>query len=284
MTPCEENLLELLAGLNIRAVEGVAFLDREAPVRHLASATMRGLAGHALRRHSPEMIDRWFKPGAGGDTPPAYVVQPLNRRATSTNHFPFRILTWDPPGELLPSFCRGIGASVGAPFGEGGARLVHVEWDDVQRLEFTGELRSEPTQRILLHTPFRYKIGERWADERTLTLETLVRATATRLNLLGRAYGNDVYLHARPFIDAAAGTRETSRRLRMVHPRRRSSTQLRDIELSGIVGEIVCGELPTPIMNLLFTAGVFHIGKHTAEGCGHLLLAQSVDGVESIAD
>ena len=273
MTPCEVNLLEVLAGLNIQALEGVAFLDREAPVRHLASATLRGLAGHALRRHVPEMVDRWFKPGAGNDKPSAYVFQPLNKRAQSTTHFPFRMITWDPPGELLPAFYSALSKTEGVPFGETGARVVHFEWHVVQRLEFTGEIQAQSIQRILLHTPFRYKIRDRWVDERLLDLETLVRTTTSRLNLLSKAYGRDVYLHARPFIDLCVEAKEESRSLRMVQPRRRSSTQMQNIELSGLVGELRFAGLAEPLMNLLFTAGVFHIGKHTVEGCGHVLLA-----------
>lgn len=274
MTPCEENLLEVLGGLNIRAVEGVALLDREAPVRHMASATLRGLAGHALKRHAPQMIDRWFKPGASGDTPPAYVFQPLNRKEETTRHFLFRIVTWDPPGELLPALCRALDGTQGAPFGETDARMLGVEWSDMQWLEFSGELQAAPVQRILLHTPLRYRIKDRWADEVSLSMETLVRATATRLNRLGRAYGNGTYLHARPFLEASLGIRETARNLRLVHPHRRSSTQMRNIDLSGLVGTIDCEELPAAVMNLLFCAGVFHVGKHTAEGCGHVLLQE----------
>lgn len=273
MTPCEDNVLEVLAGLNIQALEGVLFLDREAPVRHLASATLRGLAGHALKRYAPEMVDRWFKPGTGNDRPSAYVFQPLNKRAQSITHFPFRIITWDPPGELLPAFHASLSRAVGEPFGERGAIVVHFEWYDFQRLEFSGEIQAQPTQRILLHTPFRYKIKDRWVDETSLDLETLVRTTASRLNNLSRTYGRGVYLHARPFIDLCADAREASRSLRMVQPRRRSSTQLQDIELAGIVGELRYAGIATPLMNLLFTAGVFHIGKHTVEGCGHVLLA-----------
>ena len=273
MTPCEVNLMEVLAGFNIQALEGVAFLDREAPVRHLASATLRGLAGHALRRHAPEMVDRWFKPGAGNDKPSAYVFQPLNIRAQSTTHFPFRIITWDPPMELLPALHASLSRAVGEPFGERGASVVHFEWNDLQRLEFSGEVRAQPNQRILLHTPFRYKIKDRWVDEISLDLETLVRTTASRLNSLSRAYGRDVYLHARPFIDLCVEAKEESRSLRMVQPRRRSSTQMQNIELSGLVGKLRYAGLEEPLMNLLFTAGVFHIGKHTVEGCGHVLLA-----------
>lgn len=275
MTPCEENLIALLGGLNIRAVEGVVLLDREAPVRHMASATLRGLAGHALRRHAPEMVARWFKPGACGDKPPAYVFQPLNRRVENTRHFLFRIVTWDPPGELISALCRALDVMRSAPFGETGTHVVGLEWSDGQRLEFSGELQAAPAQRVLLHTPLRCRIKDQWADEHSLSLETLVRTTATRLNGLSRSYGNGTYLQARPFLEAVPGVGEMARNLRLVHPHRRSSTQMQNIDLTGLVGTIDYGEMPSSLMNLLFCAGVFHIGKHTAEGCGHVLLVQS---------
>ncbi len=276
MTPCEIALNELLGGLAIRAREGVAFLDRRAPVRHLATASLRGLAGHALRRYAPEMVSRWFKPGLGGDTPPAYLFQPLHRHAEVASCFPFRIITWDPPAELIGAFHEALGAVRDEPFGETGARLVHVEWEPLQTLVFTGDIPARSSQRVLLHTPFRCRAGRSsWVTEDSLDMRVLVRAVLSRLNILSKHYGQGARLEPSPFLDLAAQVRELSRHVRLVQPHRRSSTQKINIDLSGLVGTLIYESLPAPLCNLLYTAGVFHAGKHTVEGCGHILLADA---------
>jgi len=248
--------------------------DREAPVRHLASATLRGLAGHALHQHYPELIDRWFKPGHNGNQPPAYLFQALNQQATLKSYVPFRIITWDPDGELIDAFYHALNQWQGNPYGESGACLLHIEWEPIQDLQFQGIINSPPVQQIIFNTPARIRQAGRWIDEKEMNLEYLVRAIIQRLNRLSDAYGTATRLHLQDYMEDIRQAEEFERQLRYVQPKRRSSTQKRNIYLCGLVGTLVYQQISSKLTNLLYTSGVFHVGKHTAEGCGHILLAK----------
>ncbi|NCD33295.1 MAG: CRISPR system precrRNA processing endoribonuclease RAMP protein Cas6 [Spartobacteria bacterium] len=272
MNPALNNLYDLLESIHIRALEGVLFLDEEVPLRQMASATLRGIAGHALRARHPEMVDRWFKPGAGNDMPSACIFQNLQRDTASTSQFPFRILTWDPDGDLLEALYTSMESISGVPFGETNATIAHIEWDAPLTIQFADSLPDNPRQRVILHTPFRYQYRNQWITEQHLNLNIIARATVTRLNKISQFYGSNMYLHARPFLDDADQAVITQRDL-ITRTWRRSSTQHRNIDISGITGSINVDNMSPLLTNLLFTCAAFHIGKHTVEGCGHILMS-----------
>ncbi len=267
------DVLGSVKGLSIHLLSGVIRFDRDTPVRHLSTATLRGLAGHALRWFDPELVDRLFKPGVGGQTPPAYGFQPLHRETGMAGGFPFRLVTWDSGNELMPALRSALDEwAVGKPFGESGANVASFDWQDEQKLVFEGVTGASPVQRLVLATPLRLAVDETWLTERTLTLGHVVQAGVRRLNLLSRCYGNGIQLDGRQFMASAACVRETDRSLRLVAPGRWSSTQGQGIELAGLVGHMVFEGMTNPLVSLISIMEVMGIGKHTAEGCGMMTL------------
>ena len=261
-----------IKGLRIHLLSGVMRFDRETPVRHLASATLRGLTGHALKRHCPELVDRLFKPGVGGQTPPAYCFQPLHRETGMSGGFPFRVITYDPGRELLPAIRMVLDHAGGIAFGGSGSTVAGVEWHDEVQLGFEGVADPGKFQKLTLATPLRLSVGDDMLTEETLTLGHVVQATVRRLNLLSRVYGNGVELDGRYFLVGASFVREVERVLRSVSPKRWSSTQEQSIELGGVVGHLILRGMGPPLASLLSVAEVLGVGKHTAEGCGLVLL------------
>ena len=271
-------LLSLLDGLNVQVVGGTLLLDRPGFVRHLATAALRGIAGHELASLDMALLNQWFKPGSGGNTPAACLFQPRFSRAAMAGGFAFRIVTWDPPGLLLPALCTGLTRAAGRPFGETGARVAAVHLETPDTIRFTG-LEAIPGRAAVLHclTPVCVRADGQWLGEEAITFGDLVAAAVARLNRLSAAFGNRQELDPRPFLAAAACVRETGRDLEWVRPCRRSSTQGTNLALSGVVGSLGLDRL-TPLLASLFCAvEVFHVGRHTTEGCGLALLQFDAD-------
>jgi hypothetical protein len=259
----------LTDGLNLLAVEGVMHLDRPAPIRRMATTTLRGLAGNALLKSAPTMFRAYFKPDSGGNTPPAYAFQPLHSTQATALSFPFRLVTWDPHGLLQGAMMRTLDATIGWAIGTSGARVASLDWSEPTRLRFVGLGMDQC--RIVLHTPLALKIGSRFINEHELGLEHLIHGAVNRINLLSTLYGNRIQLDEKPFIEAAAGALVTGRRLRLVDPVRYSSTQDNPIYLGGLVGWLDVEGIAPSVGDLLCAASAINIGRHHAEGCGHLI-------------
>jgi hypothetical protein len=255
-------------GLRARLVDGVLFFDRLVPVRNMATATVRGLAGHLLREHCPGVADRWFKPGQNGDCPPAYVFQPVLHQATETAQFPFRVIAWDPPNELIPALQASFEHVAGWPFGGGDVLVSGVEWTEVCRLKFEGIYSPPDVQRLVFRTPLRLRRGNDWVTETSLSIGDITGGLVNRVNRLSREYGNGLQLDLMCFMQHAAFAVEVKRSLSFVRTGRRSSTQGQDVDLSGLVGRIVMRGLTPSLSSLLSVGALVHLGKHTAEGCG----------------
>jgi len=267
-----DELNTIVRQLCVRTISGTVIMDGMAPIRHLATATLRGLAGHLLTETDPDLTRRFFKPGQGNHSPAAYLFQPLFDRAGTGRGFPFRLVCWDREGEFLPALANALRAASGRPFGESGARVAGIEIGPEEELRFSGEENPPEELRIVIHTPIKLKAGGRWVGSEELTLGHLVLAAVRRLNALSEHYGSGEQLQEGFFLARASLARETGRNLRLVTPRRRSSSQGTYISLSGIVGWLKYRGITPVISNLLNTASVFHIGRHTVEGCGHVLL------------
>ena len=263
----------LIAGISVNAIAGCLHFDRPTLVRRLATATLRGRAGHGLRDLAPHMVSQWFKPGQGHHIPPACLFQSLHGHAGVDGQFPFRIVTWDPPGELLPASVAALRHSEGKPFGESGTLIERVEFGEAMRLECSGAPRAVAACEIHLVTPLQVSAGSAWADASCFTLGHLVKAMVNRLNALSLYYGNGQQMDAMPFLADAAMVREVARQLDWVSPRRYSSPQDTSIAMSGVVGVLSVQGLSSLLADLLGAAAIFHLGRHTAEGCGYVLLA-----------
>ena len=278
-----------MSGLKIRSVACVLHFDRPVPVRPLASATIRGLTGHLLTSTHPALVGRWFKRGHQGPLsaapqedgkerpvgfkpshlPPAYLFEPLLHEFAISKSFPFNIRTWDPEGELLPAFLDALKRAGDSPFGETGARVERVSFSQAEVWRF--EEAHQPRQSAVIEflTPIRLKASGRWLGKYDVTLGHLAEAAIRRLDFLSFHYGNTSTLDSSVFISAASKVRETMRSLRWISPRRRSSSQGIDIELSGLVGRIQFVVIPGILVDLLNAVAPLHIGHKTAEGCGH---------------
>jgi hypothetical protein len=216
------------------------------------------------------VCDQWFKP-ADPNQPAACVFQNLEQSFFEGDAFRFRIVTFDPELELLPALQRAMDHGIDYPFGGQEARLAGVDWDETVRLAFIGEADGTGAQRLVLATPLNIRSVRRTVSDEELNLTHLVQACASRLNTLSAAYGNGESLDARPYLAEAAFAREIDASLRYVAPRRWSTTQGKSISLSGVVGWINLDNIHHAITDLLFTANVMHIGRHTGEGCGRVI-------------
>jgi len=266
-------LAELMDGLHLRMADGIVTFDRPAAVRHLATAALRGAAGYCLAARRPDLLQRCFKPGQGGSRPPAGLFQPLHDRATTADGFAFRIVTWDPEGDFLPGLAEALCADApGRPFGDNGARIAAVEIGPIQGLVYDHDGAAGTAWCLRLRTPLCLERLGKPVDADALTLGLIVQATAWRLNLLSEHYGNRSQLDAPAWMAEASLARERRRDLQFVEPKRWSSSQKRGVSLAGVVGEVVVTGLTAEVVALLSTGGVVHVGKHTGEGCGHVLI------------
>lgn len=264
-----KNLTLLRAGLCLRSVEGVVYLDRPAPIRRMATATLRGLAGYALMDSAPTVFRTYFKPPSAGQTTPAYAFQPLHSEQTTSTSFPFRLMTWDPHGLLQGALMHALDEYTGWEFGQSGACVAGIDWREPVRLQFSG-LGMERF-RVVLHTPLALVYRSNFVNEQELELTHLIHAAVKRINRLSAAYGNGIKLDEAHFAEAASCAIETGRRLRLVAPVRYSSTQDKTIYLSGLVGWLDLDDVLPSVGDLLCAASAINLGRHTAEGCGHIL-------------
>jgi hypothetical protein len=268
---------ELTTALRIHAVDGIAYLDRPAWIRRLVSSTLRGFAGHRLREHAPAICDRLFKPVGEINVPSACLFQNLEQEAYEGEIVRFRIVTWDPGLELIPALQHAMEAGRGQPFGGQGARLHYVEWDETVRLGFEGYAGDTDTIRLIMATPVHLRIAKKTISEHKMNLGYVVQGCVQRLNALSTTYGNGVCLAVEPYLAEAALANEIQRRLRYVTPRRHSSTQDTGINLGGVLGTLDIADAHHAITDLLYTANMLHIGRHTAEGCGRVITIPAND-------
>ncbi len=262
------SLSEVLAGLNIQAVDGITYLDQPALIRYMATATLRGLAGHALCEYSSDMVKCWFKPGQGNNKPPAYVFQPLHSRSMTAEAFPFRIIAFDPPGELLPAFITSLQAAHNRPFGKSGAHVKKIEFHLPGRLEFEPLARPAPALKIMLRTPACLRSKSTWITDKTITVGHIAAASVLRINHLSQHFGNGLQLDKMAFLADAALARDYDRKLEYTRTARNSSTQNTAVLLHGVTGSFIVEGLSANLESLLLAAGAVHIGKHACEGCG----------------
>jgi len=293
-------LSKLLHGLQVRSVECVLHFDRPTPIRPLATATVRGLAGHLLKFAHRAVVRRFFKPSHQGRAllaanegqdfgalagykpshiPPAYLFEAVTQKPSCSDSLRVIIRTWDSDGELISAFREVLCHARGRPFG-GFDRNMGREPSKVERVAFfeipdprcTGDHCSLHPAVIEFLTPLRLKVSQRFLREEEVTLGHLTEAAVRRLNQLSAVYGDKTELDETPFQVAASKVREISRSLCWIKQWGFSSTQETEINLSGPIGQIRFAELPGVLADLLNAAALFHIGHKTAEGCGQLRL------------
>lgn len=269
-----QGLRRVVSRISISYAKGNVLFDGDAPVRQLATASLRGLAGHLLTETAPHLTKQYFKPGQGSHIPPAYLFQPLFYRSGPESGFPFRIVTWDREREFLPALIKALRQAAGRPFAESGARVSVVKFDPPEEYRFSGREYPDGRYEIFLHTPVRIKKGGGWVSENEINLGYITLAAVNRLNILSEFYGSGEKIDPLPFMAEASLARELARKLVWEAPRRRSSSQCVNIALSGVVGSIYVRGLPPAVLDLLSLIRILHIGRHTSEGCGHVICAR----------
>lgn len=265
-----ECLQAMRDGLKMWAVEGRMVFDRPTPIRRMCTATLRGLAGTRLLNESPDLFHAAFKPVGTVALPPAYLFQTdLDRHAVS-EELPFRLITWDPGHRLMEGLMFALAGCSGAVYGESGSRVLRCTWDVPKRRPFTGLRSTESAYRLQLKSPLQLRINRRILPEQELSQGHLVSGAIRRINLMSQTYGNGLTIPEESFLTQAAMARETRRSLREVLPMRRSCTQENTISLRGITGSMTFLGLRPLLADLLSVAETLHMGRHTAEGCGHI--------------
>lgn len=265
------SITSLHQGLNVSRVTGILHLDRSVRMRALATATLRGLAGHALRASNPMAFDQYFKRSPGEDLPPSYLFEPLEWVGGQIrDSFPFRVVSLENGTSWIDALQEALWMAKGMPFGAGGARVRDVEWAETQRLHYEGadHVQSREQLKIKLITPLQLRLGGQHIPGQDLCFGHLIRAALIRINLLSRNFGNGLQLEEISYLCDALGVREIDRKLRDVLPKRTSATQRNHIHLHGVVGSLSVRKLTPKLVDLLCAAELLHIGRHTVEGCG----------------
>ncbi len=258
---------EIMDGIHLLSLDAEAYLDREIPIRHMVTTTLRGILGYALDATAPDMVERFFKPGTGAHGSPAFVLQPRYRETVCAQVVPFRLQTWDRDGAFMDAMLRAMANAKGCPFGDGAAHLEGIRMDEPAELR--PDLRAKvEVKGLRLRTPLRIKSCGRLLSRGELTLGHLVSAACRRLNTLSAEYGNGRDLDEMAALALCATTRIRTCKLDRVESGRRSGTQKRDIDLSGIVGSITWNWLPDACAQLLILAQAVNLGQHTSAGCG----------------
>gem|GEM_PF-6018550 len=270
--PLLDALQQLLAGLQVRMLEGRLLLDRPLMLDWQASSTLRGLTGHALTDRYPGVIRSWFKPGQSGHDLPAFLFQAAHDTGRPIREVAFRLIAWDPEGVLLEFSARALAGATGRPFGGRGTLVAACRLGEPERLVFSGAPPLAGPARLSLVTPVAVKERKAWLGPRELLLGHLVRAFVRRLNRLSAAFGNGGQLDETPWLAECALVQETDRQLRWISAQRRSTTQLGMLSLAGVAGTIGFAGLPASLFALLQAAEAFHVGFHTVHGCGQLRL------------
>ncbi|MCC5848932.1 MAG: CRISPR system precrRNA processing endoribonuclease RAMP protein Cas6 [Verrucomicrobia bacterium] len=277
-----DTLPELQDGLKLHLFEAELWLDRVSPIRRLATATLRGLAGHALLEHNPSMFDAYFKPDQ--NKPPAYLFQPVYVQEMEADTLPFRLVTWDRTGSLGPGILEALQASNGRPFGESGAMVESCIPHATHQLKFSG---SRPVRMIdlVFVTPLQLRIHKKILRPESFELNSLLLATIRRLNLISLHYGNGIQIITGQLDSLADDIRISNKRLRWKDPKRHSCTQARNISLGGVVGSLRLHQPTSLCLDLLSACEALHVGRHTAEGCGMIRLSQpGNDSIRSHTD
>lgn len=269
-----ENLSDLGGihdGLELRMVEGMLTFDRPTFIRPMATATLRGLSGHAVLKYNPLAFDTFFKPSPQEDLPPAYLFQAMEKGGGKQETFRFRTVSWDPEGAWIDALQECLWMARGIPFGNSGARVTDVDWAEVYRLRYASPSFDGDEMNLTLKSPLQLRRKKRRVRAEELTFGQLVRASVIRINLLSATYGNGLQVDPMPYLQDALDVRELDRQVFEVSPRRHSCTQDNRIQLGGVLGTLrVCG-VSERLSGLLAIAQILHLGRHTVEGCGRVL-------------
>lgn len=276
-------LNSLLSGIDCSIVDGRVWLAGLTPVAQMATAPLRGLSGWLVLDRFPQVAADCFKPGQDGSQPPSYVFQLQSALRDRLAGFDFRCVTFDRGRTLADAFCTVWPEAAGRPFGQGSVRVKAVEVSR-RRDGVLQTLRPEPVVEnclLKLVTPVLLKHGTHgWLGPGTLTLKHLIVAIIRRLNVLSQYYGNGEQLDELDVLSMIADVEVKKSEFRWLSPERKSSTQGNTIKLSGVTGFYQLGHVRMQLAELLAAASLFHVGKHSCEGCGRLVIRELVKGEE----
>lgn len=279
------DVAKVLAQLTVKSVECQFLFDREAFILPTeACACARGISGHLLTARSPELTRNFFKPGQGGNTPAAFIIQPVTFERGGMDAFRFRVFCWERSGKFLAALIDALKSSPGCSWGGTEAHITDFQCSPPENLVFEGTGLTVPA-RLRLLTPLAIKAhvrdnrpprsdgkprsGRRVLAPVEINLGRICQALVARINNLNSHFGNGGNLDAQPFLAEAALIREYDRNLQKIHARRYSSAQNTSIHLGGVAGWLDLGPRLSPrLHDLLALGSVFHLGHRTADGCG----------------
>lgn len=261
--------------IEVWALRGKVELSQSVELRPLPTVPLRGILGHALKAVDPLLVEMYFKPGADGSRPPAFILQPILPIPVRGQEFFFDLYLWGDPSELEPGLRIAFFQMEGAAFSGKGASIRSIQLSEMERIQFEGLHQSLPTECILhLKTPLCLKTHDRDRNKKRpalaneIDVSKVLMSLASRVRNLVHFYGAGEDWDPSPYLEAGKEGLVLKRKLKPVCIRRNSSARGNRFVLNGYTGALHLGNLEPLAMELATLGSLFHVGHHTQEGCG----------------
>ena len=257
--------------LNIRIADANIEFDRPTPIRMLATSTFRGLFGYALKETYPQLFDDFFKPGANSNIPVPFAIAPMDNPPSPSNYLKFKIITFDPSGEVIAAFDNTAQFCVGRNFGTSGAKIKSCSFSPGSWYESI--IPTPLPQKISINfvSPVSFKYNGKKVVENNFTLPLLIYAVYNTFSKLCKHYSVNEQRPSLPkWPDVLGNSFVQKNNLTWVSPKRYSSSQETTLNLSGMVGNIIIPYPTETLLRILNIAALTGIGKNTVHGCGRI--------------
>ena len=238
--------------LNIRIADVFVEFDRPTPVRMLATTTFRGMLGHVLAEHYPELVSKIFKPGFASDIPAPYALAPEKNPKSPSNYFKFKLITFDPDGFTIETFDNLIHFCEGKHFGTSGSIIESCEMEPGTWFENTISEYIPKQISVNFVTPTSFKYKGKKVLPNIFSLPILIAAIYNTFKKLCKHYAYDNTFSFPHHEEILGHGYIIQNNLKWVSPRRYSSSQETTLNLSGLVGNIIIknpkSEAPVPAL------------------------------------
>lgn len=256
----------------MRAFEVELLFDRQRPLTPVSAATFRGLLGWMLAEAAPDMVNSFFKPGAGDTTAAAFAITQLDRATRQTGAAAFRIVTFTDPDNAPPRIAQAITKfAPGRSFGDQDTKVLKAETTRslAVAIPFPPENIGLSSADIVFRSPICLKRHGRLVGPRQMSLAFLVSGIIERLNQLAMTYAGTPALQTAPAVAIAALTFEERKNLRWERWARLSHAQQgTKIDMNGCTGSMLYSKLLPELQPILSWAALANVGRHASAGSG----------------
>lgn len=279
-TTLDQPLTEILTDIHVRAWR----LCLDTCGVEVTVPLLRGVWGAALHRRAPDVYQALFEGSA--DRVPAYVLRPAPAPTVLTAAVDFIVFGRAPAAaerEVWAAWDDALRAGLGSQ--RVPARLVQVRplaWDGTPLSPgitqpgfplwpLSWPLRDPATPCVLrFPSPLRLLRDGRLIIRPTVA--DLTVAALRRIQSLVPSRADAVRVIQPAILDLAREIPAYDWLGESLDLRRYSGRQRTEIEMRGVVGELVLPEGPGPLADLLLAATWTHLGKSTVMGLGQLLI------------